>query len=53
MGFKEILGKTKHTNLTPLIAEEFFQGTFERIQDSHQKQLANVIGSLNAKINQI
>ena len=47
------MGKTKHTSLNPLMADDFFLQTFEKINDSYSKILQATIGDLNAKINQI
>ena len=51
--FKEVFAKTKHTGLNPLLAEEFFLQTFEKIQESFTKTIQLTLQQLQVKIKQI
>jgi len=51
--FSDVFGKTKHTGVTPTIAEEFFSQTFEKLQESYHKSIQQVSRDLLLKIGEI
>lgn len=51
--FAEVFGKTKHTGLNTVTAEDFFLSTFEKIEESYNISIQNVAKNMLLRVNEI